>query len=105
MVRRGGPLSGGKRRHRGLRRRPLRPRRRHHKGTAGRHAVPLRQATEAEGDLSAFVDAEDVSNWALESVRRAVANGILGGRDGARLDPQGAARAEAAAMIRRFAEK
>lgn len=57
------------------------------------------------GDLSAFVDAGSVSDWALEAMNWAVAQGIIGGKDGARLDPRGSAlRAEAATMLQRFAE-
>ena len=56
--------------------------------------------------LTGFADAAAVSPWAQESVQRAVGSGIIGGADGGRLLPGGyATRAEAAAMLQRFAEK
>ena len=56
-----------------------------------------------QGSLSAFSDGEAVSPWARDAVQWAVNRGILTGK-GSRLDPQGrATRAEAAAMLQRFA--
>ena len=52
-----------------------------------------------------FVDENAVSDWARTAMRWAVQNGILTGKDGARLDPQGSAtRAEVAVILQRFAE-
>lgn len=60
----------------------------------------------AEGGLNQFADAGSVSDWAKEAMEWAVANGIVTGKSGARLDPQGTAtRAEVATIIQRFAEK
>ncbi|NLT58905.1 MAG: S8 family serine peptidase [Clostridiales bacterium] len=56
------------------------------------------------GELAAFADAGRVSDWALEALRWAVGNGILGGRPDGRLDPGGhMTRAEMAAVLYRFA--
>lgn len=55
------------------------------------------------GDLSAFVDADNISDFAEEGITWATGAGILGGKDGGVLDPGGnATRAEFAAMINRF---
>lgn len=55
------------------------------------------------GDLNAFVDAASVSDWAVDAVNWAVAQGILKGDDHARLDPNGnATRAEAATILMRY---
>ncbi len=55
-------------------------------------------------DLAEFVDGEAVSGWAQAAIQWAVQNGILTGKDGARLDPQGSAtRAEVAVILQRFA--
>lgn len=60
----------------------------------------------AEGGLNQFADAGSVSDWAKEAMEWAVANSIVTGKSGARLDPQGTAtRAEVATIIQRFAEK
>lgn len=57
----------------------------------------------AAADLSVFVDAEQVSTYALDAMRWAVSVGLLNGMDGSRLAPQGsAARAQVAAMLMRF---
>lgn len=54
-------------------------------------------------DISAFSDAEDVSEWAEEAVQWAVDEGILQGVDGKLVDPQDfATRAQAAAFMHRF---
>ena len=50
-----------------------------------------------------FRDAEQIGSYALEALRWAVGEGVLRGKSGNRLDPQGAAtRAEAAQMLYRF---
>ena len=57
-------------------------------------------------DFSQFEDAANVSGFAEEAMRWAVGTGIITGKDeGTRIDPQGnAARAECAAIIKRFVE-
>lgn len=61
-------------------------------------------APETDGELEGFVDAAAVSGWAKDALRWAVARGVVAGKEGARLDPQGlATRAEAAAMLCRAA--
>ena len=55
---------------------------------------------EGTGQTLDFSDADKVSDWALDAVRWAVSEGILNGRGGGTLDPQGeATRAEAAQML------
>ena len=50
-----------------------------------------------------FPDAGDVSDWATEAMSWMVMNGVINGKDG-KLAPGGSAsRAEAAAMLMRFA--
>lgn len=52
-----------------------------------------------------FADAADISSWAADSVKAMQMAGVLAGKNANRFDPQGtAARAEAAAAIRRFTE-
>ena len=54
-------------------------------------------------DLANFTDSSDVSEWAQESMRWACGAGIVSGKPGDMLDPQGnATRAEAATILRRF---
>lgn len=54
-------------------------------------------------DLSVFVDAGQIRDYALDAMRWAVSVGLLNGMDGSRLAPQGsAARAQVAAMLMRF---
>ncbi len=56
------------------------------------------------GNVTSFVDGTSVSSWANTAMEWAVGTGIIGGKDGNQLDPQGTAtRAEIAAMINRFA--
>ncbi len=56
--------------------------------------------------LSQFRDRGQISGWAVPAANWAVGGGILNGRSGGILDPQGTAtRAELAAMLRRFADK
>ena len=64
------------------------------------------KAGKTGGDLSKFTDAASVTDWAQEAMTWAVSKGILTGKDGARLDPQGTAtRAEVATILQRFVEK
>ena len=54
-------------------------------------------------DALTFGDADQVSDWAMDGVRWAVANGIISGKGNNTLDPQGSAtRAEVAQMLYRF---
>ena len=60
---------------------------------------------ELQGELDGFVDGTATSSWAREAMSWAVEAGIIGGRDGGRLDPVGtASRAEVAAMLQRFSK-
>ena len=55
--------------------------------------------------LSAFVDGADTSVWAQDAVAWAVGAGVLNGKDGSRLDPQGTAtRAEVAQVLMNFGQ-
>ena len=64
-----------------------------------RYAQHNNMAT-SQGDLSAFVDAADVSDWAAEGMKTAVGSGMISGKDGARLDPNGTAvRTELATIL------
>ena len=59
----------------------------------------------APGGLQDFADAGDVSAFAREAMGWAVSAGLLTGKDGGRLDPQGSAtRAEAAAILMRYCQ-
>ena len=61
--------------------------------------------TSASADLSGYNDAASVSAWATESVSWAVAKGLMSGRPGNLLAPQGtASRAEMAVMMKNFCE-
>lgn len=58
---------------------------------------------EVSASFEAYADAEDVPDWARESMLWAVSQGIVTGRPGNRLDPSASAtRAEVATMIMRF---
>jgi len=57
----------------------------------------------ASGSLDAFHDAETVSSWASDAVSWCVGTGIITGKEGKTLDPQGTAtRAEVATMLQRL---
>lgn len=65
-----------------------------------RYADPTRKSVK---DLSGFADAGSVSPWAAEAMTWAVEKGIITGKGGGVLDPQGfAGRAEVCAMLVRF---
>lgn len=69
-----------------------------------RYAKYLKMDTTNSVDLSAFPDGDEVSTFADEAMKWAVAKGIITGKSG-RLDPKGeATRAEVAAIIQRFVE-
>lgn len=60
---------------------------------------------EAGGDLSAFADGDDTSDWAQQAMSWAVAQGLITGVDSDRLDPKGqATRAQTATILMRFAQ-
>ena len=63
-------------------------------------------AVDAAMGMAGFADVTSISPWAQDAMRWAVQEGLLTGKDGARLDPQGTAtRAEVAAILARFIEK
>lgn len=65
-----------------------------------RYAEPTQKSAK---DLSGFADAGSVSSWAAEAMTWAVEKGIVTGKGGGTLDPQGlASRAEVCAMLVRF---
>ena len=60
---------------------------------------------EVSADALTFADADLVSDWAVDGVKWAVANGILSGKGNDTLDPQGnATRAEVAQMLYNFSK-
>ena len=68
-----------------------------------RYADYKGQTTDEAGDLTQFVDSDEISWWAVENVRWAVGRGIISGKDNNILDPLGnATRAEIASVIMRF---
>ncbi|MBP3634350.1 MAG: S-layer homology domain-containing protein [Oscillospiraceae bacterium] len=70
-----------------------------------RYAEYKRYNTSASEDLSQFSDADAVSNYAVEAMEWAVAEGILNGMGNGKLAPQGTTtRAQAAAMLMRFVQ-
>lgn len=61
---------------------------------------------ETGGKPEGFADAESVSDWAVDAMAWCVEKGIVTGKPGDRLDPQGTAtRAEVAAVLERFVER
>lgn len=69
-----------------------------------RYAAYKNYDTSASTDISRFADAASVSGYAKDAMRGAVGAGIISGSDG-RLMPSGSAtRAQAAAMLMRFAQ-
>lgn len=60
---------------------------------------------DAQGDLSAFVDGDTVSHYAVASMTWAVDNGILVGDEAGRLNPRGyATRAQIATIVMRYCQ-
>lgn len=60
----------------------------------------------ATASLDSYVDQASISSWALDSVRWAVEKGLISGKPGNLIDPQGTAtRAEMATMIRNLKTK
>ena len=66
------------------------------------HRLVQGEETAGNGDLSVFPDAEDVSDWAAESVVWAVGEEIMVARDGKLLPREAAIRAEVADMLMRY---
>ena len=59
-----------------------------------------------KGDLDKFKDADKITDYAKTAMQWAVGSGLVKGKSGNLLDPQGTAtRAEIAAMLHRFIEK
>ena len=59
-----------------------------------------------KGNLDKFKDADKITDYAKTAMQWAVGNGLVNGKSGNLLDPQGTAtRAEIAAMLHRFIEK
>ena len=59
----------------------------------------------AKADLNKFTDADEISNYALEALQWANAEGLINGKGDGVLDPKGqATRAEAAVILTRFNE-
>ena len=59
-----------------------------------------------KGDLDKFKDADKITDYAKTAMQWAVGSGLVNGKSGNLLDPQGTAtRAEIAAMLHRFIEK
>jgi hypothetical protein len=57
------------------------------------------------GALAAFIDANDISSWAVDAMKWAVSGGLIGGVGDGKISPRGeATRAEAAALLRRYIE-
>ena len=70
-----------------------------------RYAAFKQYDTSKANDLKAFADASQVSSWALDAMKWANAEGLISGKDGARLDPAGdTTRAETATVLMRFCE-
>lgn len=62
-------------------------------------------AEKTQADLSGFADSGSISDWASDAMNWAVAEGIITGKSGGKLDPSGlASRAEVATMLQRFIE-
>jgi uncharacterized repeat protein (TIGR02543 family) len=69
------------------------------------YAVSKGYDVSAASDLSSFADVGNVHSWALAAMKWAVASGLIGGKGGGRLDPNGkATRAEAVSILQRFSE-
>ena len=68
-----------------------------------RYAKYLGMDVSAAADLSGYLDAADVSDWALDAFRWAIASGLIRGVSETRLSPKTqATRAQVATMLMRF---
>ena len=69
------------------------------------YAKATGQTLSAARQAEPFADAGNISDWAKEAVKAVQQAGIITGESGSLFDPQGSAtRAEASAILRRFAE-
>jgi hypothetical protein len=60
----------------------------------------------SSGNIGAFTDNNEVSNYALDPMKWAVGEGLINGKNNEKLDPSGeATRAEVAAILMRFIKK
>ena len=70
-----------------------------------RYSAYLGNDVSDRADLNNYVDADEISDWAYESLEWAVSVGIISGRSETLLTPKGTAtRAETASIIMRFLE-
>jgi uncharacterized coiled-coil protein SlyX len=70
-----------------------------------RYSMSKGRDVRASGDLSKFVDADQISAYAIEAMEWAVGLGLIQGKDNNRIDPAApATRAEIAAIIQRYME-
>ena len=70
-----------------------------------RYAVFKGYDTSASANLSKFPDADKISSWAIDSMKWAVAEGLISG-NGINLDPRGnATRAQVASILMRYCKK
>lgn len=71
-----------------------------------RYAKACGYDVNARAELTAYADAAQVSTWAGDAMRWAVAAGLISGRSGAQLAPKGeATRAEVAVILMNFVQK
>lgn len=71
-----------------------------------RYAKACGYDVSARAELTAYADAAQVSTWADDAMRWAVAAGLISGRSGAQLAPKGeATRAEVAVILMNFVQK
>lgn len=71
-----------------------------------RYAKACGYDVSARAELTAYADATQVSTWAGDAMRWAVAAGLISGRSGAQLAPKGeATRAEVAVILMNFVQK
>ena len=65
----------------------------------------LNNMVTAAGDLSTYADVADVADWAKDGMRVAVGSGIIGGKPGNLLDPNGTAvRTELATILMNYSK-
>ena len=71
-----------------------------------RYAKACGYDVSARAERTAYADAAQVSTWAGDAMRWAVASGLISGRSGAQLAPKGeATRAEVAVILMNFVQK
>lgn len=71
-----------------------------------RYAKACGYDVSARAELTAYADSAQVSTWAGDAMRWAVAAGLISGRSGAQLAPKGeATRAEVAVILMNFVQK